>query len=172
MAASRGLTVIRASAISDTPSVRVEDRSPSPFHCLAAAQATFTLHPYHDKTLKSSHRFASRRRFVRETIDNHLCLTNVFADQLSLRRACFNSYAAPCLLIGCTVFLRCNQPYSHVRRPSTGVYPGCVRNKGGRKAYCPAQILDRALSADAHNSLIYHGYLRASEAITGYRRQG
>jgi len=29
-----------------------------------------------------------------------------------------------------------------------------------------------SLSADAHNSLIYHGYVRASEAITGYRRQG
>ena len=31
--------------------------------------------------------------------------------------------------------------------------------------------LSRTLSADAHNSLIYHGYVRASEAITGYRRQ-
>ncbi|MGA7814549.1 hypothetical protein [Caballeronia sp.] len=34
------------------------------------------------------------------------------------------------------------------------------------------ELLARALSADAHNSLIYHDYVRASEAITGYRRPG
>jgi hypothetical protein len=33
-------------------------------------------------------------------------------------------------------------------------------------------LLARALSAGTHNPLIYHGYVRASEAITGYRRQG
>ncbi|RDK12049.1 hypothetical protein DN412_00410 [Cupriavidus lacunae] len=58
------------------------------------------------------------------------------------------------------------------RTPCPSTRPAILSARSAAEGVPPMTWLDRTLSSRRANALISHGYARASESITGYRRRG